>query len=123
MVWKLHEIRGRWRIEGRVGVKCKMQVGRNLIRVRAGLVRGSQTLRFRPPVNPDAIKILLRGILGRSREVEPFFVRIDSSDLDYIESTRRHQPHLRSIASDHVNVAPAILLTAPQKLLSPPDAR
>lgn len=52
---------------------------------------GSEPLRRRSPIEPDAILISLGGIVWRGDVVQPFLLRIRTEEIDHIKGPGRRR--------------------------------
>src|SRR5690242_2781376 len=114
MVGKMNHVGGRGRIERGKVVKSVFAVGRNGVGVSAGL-SGSEAFRLGRSVEWRAVEITLRGVIGRSDEVDPLFVGRKPFERDDIEIASGKQSGLAGVERDAVEVAPAVALAEQQK--------
>src|SRR5580704_7346732 len=92
------------------------RIGRNIVIVRPGQIGWSNTLGILGTIEPSAIKITLRGILGRRAEIKPATLFVRAAETSYVEIPARNQLHAAAVARNQIRMPPAVSFAEPQKI-------
>ncbi len=90
---KFHQVSDRGDVGSGILVESPVGIGRNIVIVRTRRSGWTYALRNSGLIEPRAIKVTLRGILGRRAEIKPAALFVGAAKADHIEIPVRDQLH------------------------------